>query len=455
MVQIDASCLNCSPAFVTEELLITRIANLQQVLSDGFQTFVCNDAQQLTFNTAAEISANQALLANHFLCSGDPPEAPCSSLTAPFVAQDPTCVALIDDVAAAVIGQLGDLTGSTGPIGPTGIQGFAGPIGPIGPIGFVGPQGIPGVFPTSGSTFADLIRNLAITVQRIFGSEQRSGSSLPASPATVQPTTSLQRIVLEKVGPGGSIAQPVIKGSTSDPTGILRPRFPQAATRVVPRRIPPTAPPRTPLPQTASERALFLLRGFMQFGLPALLRERERDFQRDQIRRARDIANINKESVGALSAFLQRVRGTAMPFGQAGFTTGQDSGLFGLSPVGGGGFFDSLPGIIEAITGGRGVFPQTQTTQFAGAAAKVAKQLPGILGGLAGGELLEGLFGNGGNGGALFKPSASRIVAVPEITMMGPDGKCHTWLHATPKGWKINKSNVTGRRRRHHHHRPR
>ncbi len=62
--------------------------------------------------------------------------------------------------------------------------------------------------------------------------------------------------------------------------------------------------------------------------------------------------------------------------------------------------------------------------------------------------------GGGSPIGALFRMTASgRVRPVNRATILGPDGQCHTFLHATPKGWKVNVSNVSGRRR-HHHHRP-
>ncbi len=140
-----------------------------------------------------------------------------------------------------------------------------------------------------------------------------------------------------------------------------------------------------------------------------------------------------------------------MPFGQMGFTATQEGG-------GGPGFFQNLPAILAAVTGGRGFFPPDPTRASIVApilrgGAAVARQLPGILGGLAAGELFEGL-GGGGEvvpDTAFFRTTVARLTPTPEISMIGPDGKCHTWLHATPRGWKINRSNVTGRRRHHHH----
>jgi hypothetical protein len=50
--------------------------------------------------------------------------------------------------------------------------------------------------------------------------------------------------------------------------------------------------------------------------------------------------------------------------------------------------------------------------------------------------------------GGLFRPSAQRIVPLNEFSVIGPDGKTHTWLHARPTRWKVNKANVSGRTRR-------
>ena len=91
--------------------------------------------------------------------------------------------------------------------------------------------------------------------------------------------------------------------------------------------------------------------------------------------------------------------------------------------------------------------------------AVVPPLVQGTIGGLAGGalaEILPALLGGNGNGameGQLFKaPTASmKPRPVNKVQVMGPDGKCHTWLHATPKGWKVNATNVSGRRRHHHH----
>lgn len=106
-----------------------------------------------------------------------------------------------------------------------------------------------------------------------------------------------------------------------------------------------------------------------------------------------------------------------MGFGQAGFTTGNISG------GGGGGFFESLlagaPGIISA-------FRQPPVQQsfalpaIGGLGSVLARQIPGVLGGLAAGELLEGAFqGGGGVCPSLFRPGTTRsrpasVVCIPD-----------------------------------------
>jgi len=87
--------------------------------------------------------------------------------------------------------------------------------------------------------------------------------------------------------------------------------------------------------------------------------------------------------------------------------------------------------------------------------------LPALaLGGLAlglGESIGSGVLGMGGTSsspvsGTLFRQTPSgRIRAVNKATIMGPDGKVHFFLHAVPKGFKVNVANVSGRTRHHHH----
>jgi len=146
-----------------------------------------------------------------------------------------------------------------------------------------------------------------------------------------------------------------------------------------------------------------------------------------------------------------------MPFGQMGLI---DTGSAGGS-AGGGWSWPTLPDPWDLVQTGLGVLGGWLAPGAAPPSlpqAPTAPQAPPITqnGGL--GVLQEhfpGLFGGGAaaaNGG-LFKPPMASMKPRPvnKIQVMGPDGKCHTWLHATPKGWKVNASNVSGRRRRHSH----
>lgn len=134
-----------------------------------------------------------------------------------------------------------------------------------------------------------------------------------------------------------------------------------------------------------------------------------------------------------------------MPFGQAGFNVGQTGG-FGGFLEGFGGFLEQATPLITSLIGGRrgGRAPQPIQAQAAG-----FFDFPSTDPGSALGELLGGV--TGGGVPTLFRPTASRIAPLNMFSVIGPDGKCHTWLHATPKGWKVNKANVSGRRRHHHH----
>jgi len=139
-------------------------------------------------------------------------------------------------------------------------------------------------------------------------------------------------------------------------------------------------------------------------------------------------------------------------FGQAGLVAGQEGQgagfvdrLFDLGRQALDAFTRPVPGLPAGVTTA-GLIPTS-----------VIRQIPGIVGGLVGGELIESLVGgNGGGMPTLFKQSMTpsggvRNNPINELTVVGPDGKCHTWLHAVPKGWRVNKANVSGRRRHHHH----
>ena len=95
--------------------------------------------------------------------------------------------------------------------------------------------------------------------------------------------------------------------------------------------------------------------------------------------------------------------------------------------------------------------PPPGTYQTAGMGPGALGALAGMAGGAAS-ELIEYWASSGGDV-ALFKPTATTIRPVSRIDRVGPDGRCATWLLATPYRWKVRGTLVGGRR--HHHHRKR
>lgn len=419
-----------------------------------------------------DLSVFSAICAGEFPCGDEPGEIPCSSSTAPFDPAHPVCVALIDDVVAAVIpllppGPVGPIgptgaIGATGDIGLTGLQGLQGLLGPIGLQGLQGligllgprgPRGFPGTLqlPRVGTEFATLLSILAVQVGRLLQSGSRERSSLPARPQPV-PVPAVRQVQLERVAPGGTLQDPVITGSTADPRGALRPVFRGfgplgAPPPVPPPPPPPPPPPAPPIPPATSARARLL--ALLPILLRLLIAERQRRAARDQARRIREISLARRDAFLSLERSIGRLLGGRMGFGQAGFFGGLAGGITDIL----GGLQPFIPVAQQLISPGRA---PTVLPGFPGPG--LATQPAALFGGDT--SLLD-LLGFGGGAGAvtapgvaggLFRPTMSRIVPVNEFAMIGPDGKCHTWLHATPKGWKINKSNVMGRRRRHHHH---
>jgi len=127
-----------------------------------------------------------------------------------------------------------------------------------------------------------------------------------------------------------------------------------------------------------------------------------------------------------------------MPFGQtlsdfasgvSGFVTDLAPAVSQLAPV----FFPAPPpvSVMQPVAAPipQLPFPQVQQASLGGA---IVRQLPGIAGGIAGGELLEGLFGNGQSSGTFFRVGTSeRARPVREITQMNPTtGKIEVWKHA-------------------------
>jgi len=152
-----------------------------------------------------------------------------------------------------------------------------------------------------------------------------------------------------------------------------------------------------------------------------------------------------------------------MPFGQMGFMGVNQSG--GFDPIGGGSDADWWDQVVSGVgTIGSNIWSAINRPPVPTQQAGVGAVLGGAAGGLAveGIEALANALSQAGPSagamattapGALFRtPTASmKPRPVNKVQVMGPDGKCHTWLHATPKGYKVDAYNVSGRRRRHSH----
>lgn len=101
-------------------------------------------------------------------------------------------------------------------------------------------------------------------------------------------------------------------------------------------------------------------------------------------------------------------------------------------------------------------FPGFETAAIAPAITQLLPQIgraiPPIVGGMGLGELLEQLSVPGFAGApgcpTLFRQTEARMRPVPEVSLVGPDGKTHTWLHARPIKWRINRVGIVGRRSR-------
>jgi hypothetical protein len=338
--------------------------------------------------------------------------------------------------------------GPAGPPGPPGPAGAVGATGAIGPSGPIGPTGLTGEFtvPQVGTgEFSELLRALAAILGDVFGpfspleGPAGAGGEGPL-PAPRAPLPAPQRTV----EPGGTANFPVIPGSVADPKAT-----------VVPTAFPPPVDirPRFKPPDIADA---------VQTILGLILRERRADELRDAQRRQRDIERLRLEQLQQVALLVRSqhtpatapppAAGTevAMPFGQMG--GGLNFNLPGTQTVGGGsgsGFFDALFQNAPAILQQLGLGPQGPSIlPFPGPQQGPTIDFPGTAMDISIGQAAQA-------GAGMFRSTMQRIVPVPEISVIGPDGKCHTWLHARPKGWKINRANVSGRRsRRHHHHRP-
>jgi len=256
----------------------------------------------------------------------------------------------------------------------------------LGLVGPAGPQGLPG----QGVDIAQLgnaIRAIVASLNRT----PTTGGGIPAG---------FPQDLGQRVLPGGTVNQPVVLGSTGDPTGQRRPSFPDNRQREI----------------EIARQVGILIRQILA------ARAQQRAARRAEERNAAFLAWVRN---------LQR--GQQMPFGQAGF-------VGSLGPIGGGILGGAVSGGIEQLL--KQLFPGEQPgTQF----PMVPQGLPPIQG--------PGTFpmlpGGGGACPSLFRgaPATSRMSPVPWFPIQAPNGKWFFFGHlGTPKFSKLKAP------RRHHHH---
>jgi len=211
---------------------------------------------------------------------------------------------------------------------------------------------------------------------------------------------------------------PVIPGSRDDPAGVMRPVF-------------------------DSEKYEKVLAELYRLWL---VYEGQRQQEKQQKQARETYLAMQRAWMAYYAAVLAAQQGgQAMPFGQMGFQApgwpsvgNQSSGFWGTVgdiAIGVGGTI--LADWLESMTPGyaeTGPGPNGPATQ------------PGGNGTVAPPSIAQQA------GAGFYRQTVARIVPKPEISMIGPEGRIDTWLYARPKGWKINRCNVSGRRHRHHHH---
>jgi len=251
-------------------------------------------------------------------------------------------------------------------------------------LGLVGPPGPEGL-PAAPVDLAAIIR----AVTGVVGSLNR------------EPTTGRQ-LPGEPVLPGGTVNVPVVLGSTGDPRGKSRPRFPDNREKEV---------------QIAQQIGL-LIRQILA----------ARGAKRAADRRAE--ANALQRQLWA-KFFAQLQGGQAMGFGQSGFSAGAV----------GSGISDLLVQLAGSVAGG---LLGNQLTQLPGQqpAFPAAPGIPGLQGGAP--------FGGGGACPPLFRtgaPAGFSMRPVPWFPVQAPNGKWFFFGHlGTPTFSRLKA------RRRHHHH---
>ncbi len=333
-----------------------------------------------------------------------------------------------------------------GPRGETGARGATGETGQPGARGFAGDPGLP---PTTSSLIA-LINSALQALGSLVGERGEVGpiGGLggigpigpvgPEGPAPVVPTPGFPG---GRVLAGGTLNFPLILGSEDDPAGVIAPIFPAAPT--FPGQVCPPCP--TSFLERIGQATLPFLR--------VIASERQRSFLERQARRIRQIQQANENAARAQrDAVIAAVRGRAMSFGQTVENIARTIGTIGTE----------LGPLLPIFFPDR--FRQPQIPGF----PSPTRQIPsGPLDGIDTSPIIPiatqpsapplGLPQIGGGGavdqvGTLFKMTPSgRIRALNKAAIMAPDGQIHFFLHAVPKGWKVNVRNVSGRTAHHHH----
>jgi hypothetical protein len=394
-----------------------------------------------------------------------------------------------------------------GPQGPRGFAGTQGPQGDVGERGAPGIQGIQGLQGTGGDfpdptdvIFEQVIRSIvneliAAGVSSIIGEQGPQGEPGPPGPpgaAAPEPEPPEIPPVVVPPGPlpapGGSLNTPALPGAGGPSLNV--PPLPGSAEMGPLRRpvfpaFPPQQPPRPRVPQPTPRSVDIRDPRVVLRAAVSIFRDAQNQ------RRARQFADAQRRALERYSrarvAALERVRmpqpgpvplptpppslGVAMPYGQMGFQGINQQG--GFDPIsvdtGGGWGWPSLPDPWDLVQQGIGLLGgylgqpapaprpgrppgQMQTMPYGPAGPSLPSAPPSGVDVLT--DIVRYVGGEGGTagGGGLFRPPTASMKPRPvnKIQVQGPDGKCYTWFRATPTGWKINASNVRGRRKHRH-----
>jgi len=258
-------------------------------------------------------------------------------------------------------------------------------VGLIGPPGLTGPPGPPGE--GTGVTGADALRTLSALLDQIRRARDEP-TRLP-SPSSFPPVGPPPPLPPPgRVRPGGTVNVPVVLGSTGDPTGVQRPRFPDQEQL------------------SRAQQIGQLIRQFLA------------------LRKARQNADKQRR---AFEQFL--LRRQPVPFGQAGFSAGN----------GGRDLIGDIIGAIGGIIGDRFAPPGfgPGVPQLPGPPVQGPGTFP-VVTGPGGGSVCPPLFRGG---------MSTRMSPVPWFPVQAPSGKWFFFGHLGRPTFSKLKSP-----RRHHHH---